>query len=168
MFYRRDGLSALSPSHPLAEISASATSHLSAPHIDYLIHWTALLLLEDSYTSGPAQKDLWCLDPEERYVVVMILMSPFERASLNSWAPPDCSLHPPVHLKMEAPPASEALWTFWSTTVDIVQNFSHDCDHIPHQNTIKSYIVFISHVLCLISLGLLKKELHKVNSSVPG
>ena len=69
MFYRRDGLSALSPRHPLAEISVSATSHLSAPHIDYLIHWTALLLLEDSYTSGPAQKDLWCLDPEQRYVV---------------------------------------------------------------------------------------------------
>jgi hypothetical protein len=87
MFRRRDGLSALSPSHPLAEISVSATSHLSAPHIDYLIHWTALLLLEDSYTSGPAhQKDLWCLDPEQRYVVVMILMSPFERASLNSWS----------------------------------------------------------------------------------
>ena len=85
MFYRRDGLSALSPSHPLAEISVSATSHLLAPHIDYLIRWTALLLLEDSYTSGPAQRDLWCLDPEQRYVVVTIQISPFERTSLNSW-----------------------------------------------------------------------------------
>ena len=120
IFYRRDGLSALSPSHPLAEISVSATSHLSAPHIDYLIHWTALLLLEDSYTSGAAQKDLWCLDPEQRYVAVMNLMSQFERGSLNSWAPSDCSLHPPIS------PENGGTTSLWST-VDFLACNSGQC-----------------------------------------
>lgn len=76
----------------------------------------------------------------------MNLIGPSERASLNSWAPPDCSLHPPFHLKLEAQPASEALWTSLSPTVDSVQNFSHDCDRVPHQNPVNGYIVFISHV----------------------
>jgi hypothetical protein len=66
----RDGLSRLSTSNPLTKLATSATSHLSPSHVDYLIHWTGLLLLEESQTSGPVcQKDLWCLNPQQRYVV---------------------------------------------------------------------------------------------------
>jgi hypothetical protein len=66
----RDGLSGLSTSNPLTKFATSATSHLSGSHIDYLIHWTGLLLLEESQIPGPVyQKDLWCLNPQQRYVM---------------------------------------------------------------------------------------------------
>ncbi|PNF13913.1 hypothetical protein B7P43_G09862 [Cryptotermes secundus] len=66
-FLGRDGLSNLSTSNPLAELASAATSHLSASHVDYLVHWTGLLLLEESQTSGPiCQKDVWCMNPQQR------------------------------------------------------------------------------------------------------
>jgi hypothetical protein len=73
---RRDGLSSLCTSNPLIEFANTAMSHLSASHVDYLIHWTGLLLIEESQTSDPiCQKDLWCLNPQQRCVVFMNSLS---------------------------------------------------------------------------------------------
>ncbi|KAJ4428147.1 hypothetical protein ANN_24162, partial [Periplaneta americana] len=66
-FLKCDGLPNLSPKNPLTTYATTATAHLSPSHIDYLIHWTGLILLEESQNSGPFhQKDLWCLNTAQR------------------------------------------------------------------------------------------------------
>ncbi|PSN33515.1 DNA replication ATP-dependent helicase/nuclease DNA2 [Blattella germanica] len=66
-FLRNDGLEAVSSSNPLSSLATASTSHLCKAHLDYLIHWTGLLLLEESESTGSVQaKDMWCLTPEQR------------------------------------------------------------------------------------------------------
>ncbi|KAJ9596833.1 hypothetical protein L9F63_012089, partial [Diploptera punctata] len=66
-FLRYDGLDKLASSNPLSMIAKTCTSHLSTQHIDYLIHWTGLLLLEEAELSNfSQQRDLWCMSPEQR------------------------------------------------------------------------------------------------------
>lgn len=37
------------PAHPLHRVSAQAVAHLSESHVDYFVHWSGLLALEENH-----------------------------------------------------------------------------------------------------------------------
>lgn len=40
-----------------------------------------------------------------------------------------------THKFSEPYSATETLWSFWNDTIDGVQNYRHDCNHIPPSET---------------------------------
>ena len=53
----------------MVSISESNSQHLSQSHIDYVMHWVGLLLLEDSDQLQSAKlRYIWRYPPEERFV----------------------------------------------------------------------------------------------------
>lgn len=48
----RDASVQLHDGHPLRRIAPTVGAHLSAAHIDYFVHWSGLLALEESQSKG--------------------------------------------------------------------------------------------------------------------
>lgn len=67
VYLKRNGLSELSKDHPMVSVSASATQHLTENHVDFVMHWAGLLLLESTdQLSSSKLRYIWRYSPIER------------------------------------------------------------------------------------------------------
>ncbi|GLV38467.1 DNA replication helicase/nuclease 2 [Carabus blaptoides fortunei] len=67
IYLSRDTTSTVSDQHPLKELSTELLAHLESAHIDYFMHWTSLINVENNYQPPIKElKHIWRLKPYER------------------------------------------------------------------------------------------------------
>ncbi|XP_052873343.1 DNA replication ATP-dependent helicase/nuclease DNA2 [Anopheles cruzii] len=67
MAQREPGSSTRSPDHGFSIIAPDASGHLSNQHIDYFIHWTGIIYLEQRDTAADGStRALWTKEPRKR------------------------------------------------------------------------------------------------------
>lgn len=82
---RQDGLSNLSPDHPMISISANKSQHLVQNHVDYVMHWVGLLLLEEAdQLKSDKLRHIWRFSPEERFVHTLSVFAFVSISRLNN------------------------------------------------------------------------------------